>query len=285
LAVLLSCGPFGCKRAREASGRPTVISIDVTDRSPEPVFSSDAVVARASAALGKEHVFDVALKGDAHSQGWRCTVEIAAAKDEGGASGSVLRALSVVECKPVGAAGADVLSARAMADKPVSDKDGSLAPQVKMRELGLRLVEDTVLLLVRQQSLRTGPTAAVVTALQDPDADVRRQAVRAAAWRRLREAVPPLVALLSDPQEDLRDMALGALTDIGDPAAVKAITARVKFSDVEELRKIIDPIAAMGGEEARTFLEFVGSGHEDPEIRKMAHLALERMDRRAQAGR
>ena len=45
--------------------------------------------------------------------------------------------------------------------------------------------------------------------------------------------------------------------------------------------KVIDPVASIGGDEAHAFLEFVGSGSEDPEIRKMAKEALERMDRRA----
>jgi HEAT repeat protein len=172
------------------------------------------------------------------------------------------------------------LSARALTDQTVK---GGGSTEDRMRALAGRLVNDTVGLVLKQYRLRTGPAGELLSALKDPDADVRRQAVRAAAFRREKTAVPALVELLDDSQEDLRDMVLGALTDIADPAAIKPITAHVKFSDTDQLRKIIDPVASIGGDEARAFLEFVGSGTEDPEIRKMAKDALERMDRRAQA--
>jgi hypothetical protein len=283
LAVLLVGVAVGCHRSHPPL-LPRVASLEIVDRSPAGGLDRGALGARASAALGKAGVFEVLPQGQSRPLGegqtaWRCRLEVAAAPEQAGGE-TLLRAAVQAECSPTGGgASADALSARALTDEKFIGPAGSR--DTRLRELAGRLLEDTVGLLTRQQRLRVGPMAELLTALADPDADVRRQAVRAAAFRRAHEAAPLLVKLLDDPQEDLRDMALGALADIADPAAVKAITARVKFGDVDELRKIIDPVAAMGGEEAHTFLEFVASGHEDADIRTQARTALERMDRRA----
>jgi HEAT repeat protein len=280
--VLLALMGAGCKRKPAGPILPRVVSIDIADRSRESVLDGQAIAGRAAGALRESNLFEVLEPGVERElingqQVWRCRIEVGAATDRGGTD-AVVKAMADVECGPTGASGSDLLSARALADQPVK---GGGSTEERMRALAGRLVSDTVGLVVRQYRLRIGTTGELLAALKDVDADVRRQAVRAAAWRRERATLPALVALLDDPQDDLRDMALGALTDIADPAAIKPITARVKFSDTDQLRKVIDPVASIGGDEAHAFLEFVGSGSEDPEIRKMAKEALERMDRRA----
>jgi HEAT repeat protein len=274
----------GCKRKPPGPLLPRVVSIDVTDRSRESVLDGHAIAGRAAGALRESNLFEVLDPGVERDllpgqSVWKCRIDVGAATDRAG-SEAVVKAMAEVECGPSGASGSDLLSARALTDQTVK---GGGSTEDRMRALAGRLVNDTVGLVLKQYRLRTGPAGELLSALKDPDADVRRQAVRAAAFRREKTAVPALVELLDDSQEDLRDMVLGALTDIADPAAIKPITAHVKFSDTDQLRKIIDPVASIGGDEARAFLEFVGSGTEDPEIRKMAKDALERMDRRAQA--
>ena len=46
------------------------------------------------------------------------------------------------------------------------------------------------------------------------------------------------------------------------------------------MRRVIDAIGAIGGEEARAYLELVASGHDVAGIRKLAADALERLERR-----
>ena len=280
----LVAGLAACHRGSRSPGVPRVVSIEVADRSPGRSLDQKALAARVARVLRASGLFEVPEPGPAASaaegqSAWRCRLDVGGGVERAGREG-MLHAIAQVDCEPTAGAGADSLSAQALGDQPLL---AGADPRARLAELAGRLVEDTVGLLVRQQRLRTGSLADLLAALGDRDADVRRQAVRAAAYRRAREAVPRLIALLDDPQEDLRDMALGALSDIGDPQAVKALTSRVKFGDVDQLRRVIDPIAAMGGEEARAFLEFVASGHEDPEMRKLARSALERMDRRARA--
>jgi hypothetical protein len=55
--------------------------------------------------------------------------------------------------------------------------------------------------------------------------------------------------------------------------------------DRREMRKILDAIAMLGGQEAAEYLSFVADAHEDEEIRQMAKQALERLKRHADAGR
>jgi hypothetical protein len=267
---------------RGGAPRPLITGIEVVDRSPTPVASRDDLRSAARQALAKTGMFEVVIDkpppSGAHT--WRCRVESAAGSELAAGEG-VLHAMARVSCGPVGDTGAETLTAQALGDQP--HKTDSGAPEPRLRTLALRLLDDTIGLLARQQRLRTGPVPELVAALGDADADVRRQAVRAAAYRRARETVPALIALLDDSESDLRDMALGALADLGDPRAVGPLTKRVKFSERDDLRKIIDPVGTMGGPEARAFLEFVASGHEDPDIRRQAHSALERLDRRAQA--
>ena len=55
--------------------------------------------------------------------------------------------------------------------------------------------------------------------------------------------------------------------------------------DRREMRKILDAIALLGGDEAADYLGFVADGHEDPEIRALATAARQRLLRRADGGR
>jgi HEAT repeat protein len=107
--------------------------------------------------------------------------------------------------------------------------------------------------------------------------EMRLEAIRVAAARRLLDEVPTLVALLSDDEEAIRDAALGALVELRDPRAVPALTKAKSMKDRREVRKIIDALATLGGQEAADYLSFVADAHEDEEIRTMAKAALLRL--------
>jgi hypothetical protein len=53
--------------------------------------------------------------------------------------------------------------------------------------------------------------------------------------------------------------------------------------DRREMRKIVDALAALGGQEAADYLSFVADAHEDEEIRNMARAALVRLRGRSSA--
>jgi hypothetical protein len=143
-----------------------------------------------------------------------------------------------------------------------------------------RAVGDVVRGLGAQVQLSRGDAQALVAALQSSDEDLQKEAVRLASERRERAAVLPLIALLKGDDRAARDRAIGALGAIGDLRAVRPLTEVAHFRDVGDLPKILDALAAIGGDEARAYLEFVASGHDNREVRELAKEALGHLDRR-----
>jgi hypothetical protein len=66
---------------------------------------------------------------------------------------------------------------------------------------------------------------------------------------------------------------------------VSVLAEQRSMRDKREMRKILDAIALLGGDEAADYLAFVADGHEDAEIRQLASEARKRLARRADAGR
>jgi len=135
--------------------------------------------------------------------------------------------------------------------------------------------------LIAEERLRSGDPAEIAAALGAPDPELRAMAIRYAGARRSRTLVGRLAGFLRDPDSAIRDAAIGALVDIGDPAAVKPLTDAVEFKDTGSMRRILDAIAALGGDEADSYLDLVASGHEDERIRALAQSALDRLRRKA----
>ena len=122
--------------------------------------------------------------------------------------------------------------------------------------------------------------AAVEAALAGDDPDLRALAFAAIGERGLRTTVPKLLELLRSEDPLVRDGAIGALTALREPSAIKPPTEIAKFADHDMMRRVIDAIGAIGGEDARAYLQFVADGHEHPLIRELAKEALRRMDRK-----
>jgi HEAT repeat protein len=110
------------------------------------------------------------------------------------------------------------------------------------------------------------------------------EAIRAVAERKLTAEVPTLLRLLSHDDEAVRDAALGALVDLRDRRAVSELAKQRSMRDRREMRKILDAIATLGGQEAAEYLSFVADAHEDEEIKRMAKQALDRLKRRSDGG-
>jgi len=136
-----------------------------------------------------------------------------------------------------------------------------------------RAADDLLTSYVARQKLWASDPAALHAVLSAPG-DLRLEAIRVAAARRLGAEVPTLIALLSDDEETIRDAALGALVELRDPRAVPALTKTRSMQDSREMRKIIDALGVLGGQEAVDYLSFVAEAHEDEEIRNMAKAAL-----------
>jgi hypothetical protein len=134
--------------------------------------------------------------------------------------------------------------------------------------------------LIARETLRRGDEKAVLAALGGSDPTLRQAAFGAVADHHLAGAVPALLEVLKSDDVMARDGAIGALVALRDPRAVRPLAELGHFNDLDMMRRVIDAIGAIGGEEARAYLEMVAGGHDVPGIRALAKDALGRMDRR-----
>jgi hypothetical protein len=149
-----------------------------------------------------------------------------------------------------------------------------------LNRLVARIARDLIDGYVTRRQLERGPPALVHAALQADGGELRDDAIRAVGERKLRDEVPTLLKLLSDPEERTRDAALGSLIALGDRRAVSELTRTRSLRDRHEMRKMIEAIAILGGQEADQYLSFVAATHDDDEIRAEAAAAHGRLQRR-----
>jgi hypothetical protein len=138
--------------------------------------------------------------------------------------------------------------------------------------------------LVEKAALRHAELPAILAALDGADPALRQVAFATIGERHLSAAVPRLIELLHSSDELVRDGAIGALVALRDPRAVKALTDLAQFKDLDLMRRIIDAVGTIGGDDARAYLELVAEGHDVPIIRELAQQALEDMARRRADG-
>lgn len=143
-----------------------------------------------------------------------------------------------------------------------------------------RMVADLIGNYVTRVALATAPPEQVHAAIMGDGGALREEAIRVAGARGLKDEASVLLPLLQNEDERVRDAALGALIALKEQRAVKALTHNRSMRDHREMRKILDAIAILGGDEARDYLSFVAASHDDEEIRKLAADAKARMERR-----
>ena len=128
--------------------------------------------------------------------------------------------------------------------------------------------------------LQSASPEAIHVALAADGGELREEAIRVAGQRQLRQEAPRLLDFLTNDDEAIRDAALGALIAMKDARAVAVLTKSRSLRDRREMRKIIEAIAVLGGDEALDYLSFVAETHDDEEIRTQAGEARTRLLRR-----
>jgi hypothetical protein len=143
-----------------------------------------------------------------------------------------------------------------------------------------RAVSDAAAALIAKEAVRVGPEEGVLAAITGDDVDLRLWGLAVAGERRIEEAVPAAIDLLTSEREAERDAAIGALIALKDRRAVGPLTQLADFHDYSLMRRTIEAVAVLGGDEAKSYLEFVASGHPDDGIKAQAADALVRIGRR-----
>lgn len=149
---------------------------------------------------------------------------------------------------------------------------------IQWRELARRAIEDTAHSLGAQLRLSGVPSRDLLALVSNAkkEADLRSVALRILAQRKEVSVQPLAMAVLKDKHSPtaLRDQAIGALVELGDPKTVRPILDSTEFRDPSELGKVLEAVAALGGDEAQRYLEFVSQSHSEERIRQEAKSAL-----------
>jgi hypothetical protein len=183
-------------------------------------------------------------------------------------------------------------AARAAGERPVGANR-----QAAVDGLAAALVEQVAGELEAKLTLRAAPRtalldaarAAVGTGARDagPDdktvTELGAWALELAAERGDGALRDVAIAALGRPTR-LRSAGIQYLVALGDPSTVQALATSVDFADGEAMAQILEAITAIGGDDARAFLEMMAAGATDDDIRQRAQDGLRRLDRRQDAG-
>jgi hypothetical protein len=168
--------------------------------------------------------------------------------------------------------------ANVLAEKALLPADQKRAPRIAVEMIQQSVVEAAGELVMKEE-LRQGEDPAVLTGLGSNDPDVVLWSLELVADRKLKGGFDRALALLKDKDAGVRTAALRALVALKDPRAVGPLAKMANFSNPEELRMVVEAVSAIGGDEAAEFLEYVATGHSDPDLRNRAREGLERIGR------
>ena len=147
-----------------------------------------------------------------------------------------------------------------------------------------RAIDESAHTLGKQLRLLSSASPSLIELVVDHKAESESRGVAAQllAVRRERTAVPALIELLKERDRPvaLRDQALGALVELGDRRAVRPLLNLARFGDSVEMGKVVEAVASLGGDEARSYLQFVAASHTDARIKGEARVALQHLEQR-----
>lgn len=290
-AAWLASGCRGCLDGisarddeRPALGKVTVKATSSAVIRETPVaLDAERIQTRTQGRLQGSGVF---AHGGSHD-GKRVTANVAIAIDILGdgddAEGSVKVHLRI-DPRPLGPSSARYAEDTAAVGQVPFDDVGKVDVAAAYQHLAERTMDDLLSAYLSRQQLWFADEKAIVSALASSDGDLRLEAVRIVGTKKLRRELPAILGLLSDDDEATRDVALGAVVAMGDRSAVRALADSHQMRDTYEMRKVLDAVASLGGQEAKDYLAFVNETHDDADIRAMAKAALDRLVKRESSG-
>ena len=246
----------------------------VDPEKPRQIPVPELTKALASMLTKAEHYAHAAHAVPAHMRPRAASLEVVISYDvvEGDISVTVDSVLSWDESSD------DLIpSQKIIAARPVSAADRSRLDEV-VAGFVAQTVQRSAEALIAKEAIRTGVLAGVIEGVRASDTEIATWALAVAGDRKLIGAFDVVVAALSSKNRDMRMHAVAALVEIADPRAVDFMAKSVEFTDHEMLESVIEAVAALGGEDARMYLDFVATGHPDMGIRAKAATALARLD-------
>jgi len=278
-----ACKGCGKRKLSIPAERPSLAGVAVKPIAPASFLGAPILLDSAQLAVKAKQVLEDA-KVFAPSEGKRPVAQVSLEADVFSAAGADVSEIGAkVRLRITVRPSADLArfseDVEAVGQAPLATRD-SVEARAAFQRLAERTVQDLLLAYVTRQKLWEESAQEIARALQSADNELRVEALHIVAARDLRDAIPTVLLLLSDEDENVRDAALGTLVALRERGAVKVLAASRQMRDAREMRKILDAIASLGGREAQEYLSFVAETHDDEEIRDMAKEAMERLSRR-----
>lgn len=287
VAAVVLCAILGTSACRACRGAGTVdekpglgnvvvrrISAAMV-RGTEVTLDGARIAAKAKATLQESGIFAASTKSAASAN---VSLELGVLGGGDGETPDIgVKVRLKIEIRPQESAArryADDLAA--VGQVPLDQTSSGDLPRVFER-LSERTLQDLLQGYVARKKLWQADESETAKALASADNDLRLEAIRVAGVRKMRGQLPSILGLLSDDEEAVRDAALGAVVAMGERSAIKALAESHQMRDTYEMRKVLDAVASLGGQEAQEYLSFVAETHDEPDIRSMAKEALGRL--------
>ena len=257
-------------------------------------FEEEALRGELSLAISQTRRFDLveARKSSRGGQGFHCRLEIVLAHE------APSRIVSNAQEAEVGvivelwrAEGEGRLMAEGVGQAPFA-LDGE-APEASVEEASrqaafqraLRQALGKALDAHRLQLEALGKkTADLIADLESSDMRRRDYAIRALSERREESSVEPLIARLSEDEEPALVLrAAGALGNLGDARAIPALIEAAERESLPAKAALLAIIALIGGPTAEGYLFVLSGGHPSEDVRRLARLHLDTLEKREQA--
>jgi len=301
LAAAALMGALGTPACRRAAAPPPPAP------PPRPVLGAITIENLALPRSGEDRIDAEAIERDVRQALMASGIFAATGTDAGTGPSARARVAFTAECLELGTKGEARAQVRVRVDSRPPGVPGAVAfdiggqgvepyavaprkartgapvpapPVPSLTVLITHIARDLIEGVATRHRLQEGSPAVVHAALVGDAGELREEAIRIIGERQLRDEVPALLKLLGDDDETVRDAALGALIAMRDRRAVRELTQSRSLRDRHEMRKIIEAISILGGQEADEYLSFVAATHDDDEIRGEAAAARARLQRR-----
>lgn len=294
LGVLLLGGVGACKRPEPSLGSISELrlsSLGVTHH-PWLGLESGEIEGRAATALrrtGKVQVLENKAEGaaaarkreEAGASEWRASLEIVQLRisplpaEDGSTQAEVAVLLSLHQ-------GRERLRAEGSALERHNQEDPGSQKEAFRKALDAALATAADRIVLQLASLQKTEEE-LIADLSAPDVDKRDLAIRMLTDRRSGAAVPILLERLRDPDREIQLRTIGALVEIGDLRAATALVDATAQRDASFVVQVIYALSQLGGADAEAYLFTASTGHPEAAVRQAATEALGTLRAQAQA--
>lgn len=274
VGVLLGCALSGCKD-KDHTNREALDEVSVSVHHQSGLLlgiGSEEIGKRAARALEETGRFEQkksrGKERAAAAQGaWSPLVELRLVRAVAGRRGGEPAVADVALALSLRAPSGEVLRAegRGQAELNGTDREERFRAALDLA------LADAAAAIDGEFKARSLDEAGLLELLREEDAAQRDVAIRFLAERKSAAAIAPLAKLLAEGEDrELHLRVVGALVEIGDPAAARELIDAASHRDPSFVVQLVYALGELGGVDADAYLFTVSTGHPDPAVRNAA---------------